>query len=134
MRSYVLADAQLAASYAKHSDNEAIYSLRDEIALIRTLMTDKLRQLDNDLEIQLATPIIINLAQTLERLVKTSSQVEVKLGAMLSKETVVLLAQGIMQVLASEIQHIPGYEAIIDKIHQRILTEVRITKNTEESE
>ena len=70
--------------------------------------------------------------QTLERLIKTSHQIEQNLGFLLSKPTVILLGQQIIHILIDELQGVDEYEQRIDRITGRMFDTIEEATNTEE--
>lgn len=131
-RQYLLEEARLSDRVSHYSSHESIYSLREEIALTRVLIEKLLSQPNVDLTLQ--APALISLFQTLEKLVKTSSQVEVKLGAMLSKDTVFKLAAEFIDIVSEHIKDIDGYEERIDSIIAEIKGAASEAKDTDDSE
>lgn len=131
-RQYLLEEARLSDRVSNLSSHESIYSLREEIALTRVLIEKLLSKPNVDLTLQ--APALISLFQTLEKLVKTSSQVEVKLGAMLSKDTVFKLAAEFIEVVSEHINDIDNYEERIDKIVAQITGAVKESRDTTEDE
>lgn len=128
-RNYLIEEARASHRIAELSAHDAIYSLREEIAITRLLVEKQLKTLDADST--LAAPALISLFTILEKLVKTSSAVEVKLGNMLSKDTLVRVAQTIIEIINDELRDLDNYEERVDKITQRIVTEVSASKDTD---
>lgn len=122
------------------ADHEAIYSLKEEIAILRQFIERLVSSLSLDdtpearANFAMQAPMIIKLSETLERLVKTSGTLEVKFGSMLAKSTVVALANRIVEILSEEISHIENFEDIVDAVTSRITHEIKNTQNKESNE
>jgi len=115
LHSYILSHLPLAESSSRHASSE-ISSLRDEIAITRALLEERLNLISNSSELLAACGQVNSLLLTIERLVQTSVKTEEKLGELLSKTAVVELATEMVAILTEELQHVEGYEAIIDTI------------------
>ena len=106
---------------AQLSEHEQIKSLRDEIALARMLIEERFNKVKNDSDLISAFGPINTALLTVERLVKSAHSIEQNLGALLSKPTVLALGQSISQVIVEELEGVDDYEAIVDRINQRIV-------------
>jgi len=115
LHSYILSHLPLSESSARHASSE-ISSLRDEIAITRALLEERLNLISNPSELLAACGQVNALLLTIERLVQTSVKTEEKLGELLSKTAVVELATDMVTILSEELKHVEGYEAIIDRI------------------
>jgi len=119
LRSYLLHHVPLRESSARHAASE-IASLRDEIAITRALIEERLNLITNNSELLVACGQVNSLMLTLERLIQTSVKTEEKLGELLSKTAVVEIATKIVGILSEELKGIEGYEVIVDTISERI--------------
>jgi len=115
LHSYILSHLPLKESSARHAASE-IASLRDEIAITRALVEERLNLISNPSELLAACGQVNSLLLTIERLVQTSVKTEEKLGELLSKTAVVELATDMVVILTEELKNIEGFEAIIDSI------------------
>lgn len=131
-RQYQLTQARLRTRLNQITDHEEIKSLREEIGLTRILIEELFNSAKDKSELLLKSATFIGLAQTLERLIKTSHQIEQNLGLLLSKPTVIVLGQQIINILNDELQGIEDYEKRIDKIHGRMFDSIEAITNTEE--
>jgi hypothetical protein len=138
-RKYAIENTRLRASVGDFAGSEAIYSMREEIAILRSFIEQLIRSLDlNDSEHSRAqcaatAPMVIKLVETLERVVKTSGVMEVKFGHMLSKQAVIDLANMVVGVMAEEISHLPNYQEIVDRVTQRVTENIRKAENDEDA-
>ena len=115
-RKYMLIDRDAASRVAMLSKPDEIYSLRDEIGMCRMMLERRLNMIENDAEMLAAAPMVNQQLLTLERLIKTSSQVEIQLGQMMAKDSVLLLASKMMDVVSKAISHLPDHQEIVDRI------------------
>lgn len=131
-RQYQLTQARLRNRLTQLTDHEEIKSLREEIGLTRILIEELMNSAQGNTELLQKSGTYIGLVQTLERLIKTSHQIEQNLGLLLSKPTVILLGQQIVHILIDELHGVEGYEERIDRITGRMFDTIEATTNTEE--
>ena len=129
IRQYHLTDARLRQRLSQKTDHDKITSLREEIGLTRILIEELMNSCKSDTERLAQTGTFNQLAMTLERLIKTSHQMEQSLGLLLSKPTIVVLGQDIIRILIDELQGVPQYEERIDRITDRMLDTIEQTTN-----
>jgi hypothetical protein len=112
---------------------EEVRSLREEIHLARMMVETRLELIEeNDKGDMLAAFSNVNTyLQTIEKLVSSCHRMEVSLGTLLSKASIFSLGQDIVNIVIDEVQHIDGYEAIVDKISERIVTVIAEQQNPE---
>lgn len=120
----MLTDPVTSEAAGRHSQVEEIKSLREEIFLARAMVERRLNMVESDADFLQACGTVNTYLLTLERLVTSCHKLEVNLGALLSKGAIVALAQSIVSILMEELQHIDGYEAIIDRVSTNILAAV----------
>lgn len=121
-RQYMLTKAKYRERYSDFADHNEIRSLRDEIAIVRSIMEARMNLIDSDSDLLASCGQIASLAITIERLVKSCHQLESQLGSLLSKPVLLSIASTIVQILLSELAHIDGYELIVDRISDKIVT------------
>lgn len=120
-RQYMLSKAKYRERYSDFADHNEIRSLRDEIAIIRMLLEQRLNMVQSDSELLASCGQIAALAITIEKLVKSCHQLESKLGTLLGKPTLLNIASSIVQILLAELVDIPNYEQLVDKISDHIV-------------
>lgn len=130
-RLYLLQKAKYRQRLAQLKDHEEIKSLREEIALCRMMIEERLNMVKTDTELLAAYSTVNSLLLTMERLIKTSHQIEQNLGALLAKPTVILLGQSIVQILIEELKGIPQYEERVDSITDRLFLTIEQATNEE---
>lgn len=128
-RMYLLADAEQNRRLGKLADHEAILSLREEIAIVREFLRRRLDLIKNDNEFLMACPAVNQLVITIGKLVKEAHTIEKNLDVVLSKATVIILAQSMSRIIAEELTGVEGYEDIVDRINMRMLQAVAAASN-----
>lgn len=129
-RQYMLANSNYAQRLTQLAEHEDIKSLREEIAIARMMLERRFNMIkDSDAELLAACGPINMMLGTIERLVKTSHQIETNLGVVLTRNTVLKLAQVMVEIVMDEIQSIPNYEEIIDRISARLISAITNTTN-----
>ena len=130
-RVYLLKEARFRQRMAELKEHDEVKSLREEIALTRMLIEERLNMVKNEADLLASYSVINSLILTMERLVKTSHQMEQNLGVLLSKATVIRLGKQIVEILIDELQGIPEYERRIDNITNQLFLTIEGTVNEE---
>lgn len=125
-RQYTLQDVRVQQSVDKLAQSDAIYSLREEIAVLRKMNEHYLQALGKG-DLAVSAPIIVQLTDTIQKLVKTGGSMEVKFGNMLTKETVLKLAQSMVDILAEEVDDAD----IVDRVTTRVADLIEHAENQE---
>lgn len=133
-RRYDLRDAETARRFAQMNTPEEIYNLRDEITLCRVLLERRFNMIDDDASLILASPALNQTMLTLERLIKSSTDIEHRLHHQLSKDALVMLCQRIVTMLVDTLEGIPNYAETVDKISTGIAALLEDVTNPEDSE
>jgi len=120
-RQYMLNQARYRQRYGDFADSNELRSLRDEVSIMRMVMEERLNMVTNNSEMLASCGQIASLAVVIERLVKSCHQLESRLGTLLSKPTLLSIANEIVQILLQELVDVPGYEDLVDKISERII-------------
>jgi len=128
MQSYILSHKPLDESRSRHAVSE-ISGLREEVAIARAIVEQRLNLITNDSELLAACGQVNALLLTIEKLVQSCIKTEEKLGELLSKAAVVELATDMVAILAEELKPIKGYEAIVDSINLRIMELIKNKTN-----
>lgn len=129
---YKLNQARYKHRHGEFSSHEALLSLRDEIALVKILIEERFNMIKNDSDLMVACGPLNTLFLTLEKLVKSCNQLEKSLGNLLSKAALLAFASQVVEIITEELDSIPGYEEIVDRVSDRLITAAADTKNLEE--
>ena len=133
LRHYLLSNPELQSRLNRQAAVEEVRSLREEIHLARVMVETRLELVeDNDRGDMLAAFSNVNTyLQTIEKLVSSCHRMEVSLGTLLSKASIFALGKEVVEIVIDEIQHVEGYESIVDKISERIVTAIAEQQNPE---
>jgi hypothetical protein len=105
---------------ARLDDPEGFKSLRDEVVIATGMLERRLNLARSDAEFISMFPQVEKFLGRVESLKKSSFFLEQKSGAMLSRAAAFRLMQETMKVVAEELEGIPGYEEIMDRIIDRL--------------
>ena len=131
---YRLRDPRYRRRLAELKGREEIKSLRDEIELTRILIEERFNMIKSETDLLVACSSLNGLMLTLERLMKTSHQLEQNLGVLLAKPTIIVLGQTIVTILIEELKGIENYESRVDRITDRLFATLEQTVNVESKE
>lgn len=124
LRSYRLTDTALAESAGRHNQVEELKSLREEIAICRSLVERRLNMIESNADLLSAVGQVNSLFLTLEKLISSCHRLETSLGTLLSRAALLELAKNIVGIIMDELEGIDNYEEIVDKISERILGQI----------
>lgn len=132
-RQYFLTKAEYRKRMAQLSDHEDVKSLRDEIAIARMLIEERLNAVQDKNDLLASCGPLNQLLLTVERLVKSAHVLEQNLGLLMSKETAIRLAQRLGEIVIEVLreENIPHYEEIADEIFHRFTLCAKTAQNDE---
>ena len=107
VRTYRLAKFQ--ARMDELTDDPKIKGLRDEIAILRIMLEERLNSLSSPLEIIAHTHTIADLTVKIEKLVTSCHKIEKSMGDYLDKNTIVQLGMELVQIIT---KHVDDTKAI----------------------
>ncbi len=132
LRVYRLAKAQERTRHLELTDRyDSLKTLREEIALTRMLIEQIWNEASQADQLANRGAAISHQVMTLKELLKQSHQMEESMGVTLSKATIMKLGQMIVQIIVDELQDVPDYEAIVDRITDRLVQTISSTTNAE---
>jgi len=131
LRHYLLSNPELQTRLNRQAAVEEVRSLREEIHLARVMVETRLDLVEEgDRGDMLAAFSNVNTyLATIDKLVNSCHRMEVSLGTLLSKASVFALGQEIINILADELEGIDGYEAIVDRISERVVIAIAGQQN-----
>lgn len=133
-RSYLLTQVEYKRRLAQlQVQHEPIRELRDAIALTHLLIEKRMNACTDDIDLMAACAPLNQLLLTMERLCKSAVQIQQNMGALLSKQTVLLLGQQLVKIIIDEMVGVPDYEERVDRINERLFKTITIISNSEES-
>ncbi len=77
--------------------------LSEEIGITRITLENILGRCNEDFELQMATPQILDLVQAIQKLIESSVKVDKYIGQLMSKQQVVQIGQELVNCIAEEI-------------------------------
>lgn len=125
---YVLADAKLAEKLSS-KPGDVIYSLRDEVTLMRAMIEDRLNMAKSDAEKLVAYNQVAAWIGTVDKLVNSLNRLEKEVNSTLTKDALFEVARKLIQVIVEEVQHLPGHENVIDAISHRVVPVIEDASN-----
>jgi len=120
LKQYLLTTARDCARLAHISENDGFKTLREEVTVALGLLERRLSLAKTDAEFIAAFPQIERLLKQIADLKKSNFYLEQKTGAMLSRDQAFGLFQEIVGIVVEELEGVPGYEEIMDRIIARI--------------
>ena len=120
VRNYLIEDAQLKTSFERQQKAD-LFSLRDEVILLRTMIGDRLNMAKSEAERMVAYREIGTWIGTVDKLVNSLNKLEKETSQVLTKETVLDIGRQIVQVISEEVKKLPGHEQVIDAVAVRLV-------------
>jgi len=105
-------------------EHEEIKSLREEISITRMLIEERFNAIKCESDLLAAIGGLNTLLLTVERLVRSAHAIEQNLGSLLAKSSVLVMGRQIVEIIVEELQDVPGYEEIVDRISKRIVQNI----------
>lgn len=99
--------------FADKARNEKIKSLKDEIAILRGLLQEKLEACQNTQELIIASGPLSDLILKIQKVVESCHRIDVSTGQMLDRTQVLQFAAGIISVITNVIGDQPDKIAAI---------------------
>lgn len=124
LRYYHITNHLISDSKLRHSAVEEIKDLREEIALARALIETRLNLAKDENELIASMGVLHQYLATVEKLVSACHRMDTNLGNLLTKTSLLNLAQEIVVIISDELVDIPDREGIIDKISHRIIATI----------
>ena len=118
------------ADVGHFSASKEITSLRDEIGVLRLLLSEKIeRCTDLDDLLTMSAPIS-ELIMKIEKIVKSCHQLETKMGFLLDKTTVLSFAAEVTQIVAEEVQD----PDVVERVSERLIASLSRVTSDEDQE
>ena len=127
LRSYLLTQVDSARRLAQLQDShDPVRELRDAISLTHLLIERRMNLIQTDADLMVACSSLKGLIETMDRLVNSATRIEQHLGQLLSKDTVLNLGQLVVNILIDELDGVPQYEAIVDRVTHKMLQTITV--------
>lgn len=130
---YLLTNPRFQTRLAQLSTADEIKSLRDEVAIARMLVEERLNKSITDQDLLSATGSINTLLLTIEKLVSRSHILEQNLGQLYHRSTIVQMMQAFVAVVDDEVRPLEGGVPAIDRIVARIYEYAQAARNEEQA-
>lgn len=108
------------AQLERMGDNPGLKSLRDELAILRILMEERLNLCKDSHDLMMQSHIISDLATKIEKLVTSCSKLDVQLGKMLDKSAVINFSNEVIAIIAEEVTDVAAIERVAARIIERL--------------
>lgn len=129
LKTYLITCKYLGDSPDRHLGADELKSLREEIALSRAMIEKRLNMVNSEAEFIASMPVFQSFMNTIEKLVSSCHNMEVKLGSLIGKSALLTLAQQMVEIISSNLQGIPGRDEIVEKISDEIVTLILKAEN-----
>ena len=119
----------------RHSDAKNLKSLVGEIAVLKSLFEKRINMIDNEAELIAAISSLKDLAEKIEKLVSSAHAMDVKLGNLLSKASLVSLAGQMISAIEENIRPFADklgtntVDIAIEKIGESIIEAIAAQEN-----
>ena len=131
IKGYRLSSPELRERFEHHAGSALLESVRDEIILLRALIEDRLDAAASVAErinaFNTVRPALVDVVKCVETLSKLERQNNIVLG----KEALQALNKEIVTILIGELETLPNYESIIDRVASRIASAIAKARNPE---
>ena len=101
-------------------NSDEVISLRDEVAILRILIEEKINRCDDESDLLLMSGPLSDLIMKVEKVVNSCNRLEARLGDHLDKTKVLQYAQMIVQIIANHVEDDKIIEAINEEIFQAL--------------
>lgn len=122
LKHYQITNVLVGDRHARHNAVAQIKDLREEVSLTRALIETRLNLASNEAEFIASMGILHQYLTTVDKLVASSHRMDTNLGNVLSKASVLNLAQDLVKIIAEELNGVPGRDDIVDRVAHRIIT------------
>jgi len=114
----------------RHASSPALKSLRDEIAILRIIMEERLNRCSDANDLILQSGPISDLVSKIEKVVSSCHKLEGSMGQLLDKSAILQFASEIIDIVGQEVTN----DDEIEKVGNRIIAAVgRIGESSDES-
>ena len=131
LRHYNITNLLVSDNLDRHNAVDQIKNLREEVALTRALIETRLNLATSEAELIASMGILHQYLSTVEKLVASCHRMDANLGNILSKASVLNLAQELVGVIAAELEGVPDRDIIVDRIASRIVDTIGRKDNEE---
>jgi len=131
VRHYHITNTILADTHDRHNAVSQIKDLREEISLTRAMIETRLNLAQEESEFIASMGILHQYLATVEKLVASCHRMDSSLGNVLSKASVLRLAQELVTIVAEELEGVDDRDERVDRIAHRLIQTAAIANNEE---
>lgn len=123
LRNYRL--AKFNARAVEKTKSSGIKSLREEIAILRILIEEKINYCEDDYDLRMAAGPISDLVMKVEKLVSSCQRIEDQLGVMLDKTQALHMISLIIEIVSRHVENEGTLAAIAEEISAIDFSEIK---------
>jgi hypothetical protein len=105
----------------QHANSDGLKSLRDEIAILRVLMQERLERCTDSTELMMHSGPISDLVMKIDKIVTSCHKIERSMGALLDKKKLIQFSGEVVQIISEELADVENSEMIMEQIADRII-------------
>jgi hypothetical protein len=133
-RNYKLRQPIIEGSVKRQQLEGNLESLDEEIRLARAMVENRINMAKTDADLAAAAPVIQSLLTTIDRLLVNRHKMLRSTGEVLSKQSLLLLAHKLVDVISDRLESVPGRDVIVDDITTEFVALIEDQRNEEESD
>jgi hypothetical protein len=104
INSYHIANQFAGNAALRHSQATQVKSLYGEIAILRAMLENRFNAIDSQAEMESAAPSIRDMAVAIEKLVNSTTALDIKMSAVVDKGTLIRIAQKMIEATDQEVR------------------------------
>ncbi len=120
LKNYRLTQVRFRESLNRFTENDNLKSLREEIAILRMLMEERLNSIQSPIEILAHTHTISDLTLKIEKLVSSCDKIDKAMGNYLDKAALVQLGMEIVGIITNNISDLDTIDKISTELAELI--------------
>ena len=120
LRNYQLTIAKWRIKLNDKADAAGVKSLRDEIAILRICLEERLNRCENETDLILQSQAISYMVMNIERVVSSCHKLEGSMGHLLDKQAVLQFAQVVIGIITKVLSDEDQINLIADEILQTV--------------
>ena len=131
IKGYQLSNTELREQFEHHSGQNLYETLGQELFLLRAMINSRLNQIENPAEMISALSAVHKPLVDIVKCAETLSKLKRQNNIVLGKEALNVLIKEIIEILVGELETVPNYESIVDRVAKRISDALANARNTE---
>lgn len=129
IKGYLLTNPELRKQFEHHSQSDLYESLRQEIDLLRATINLRVNAATSTADLVSLLNVVHKPLVDLVKCMETLSKLQHQNNIVLGQEAQFRLADEIIEILTSELETLPGYETIVDKVASRLANAIANERN-----